>query len=172
MECICQAVRKIRRAFGMTQVDLSAKSGVSLPTIQNIETGRANPSLATLESVLKPLGLVLEIRKKEADWDVLSALGLPLVSRSGKKVELDPDLLINQIRLAAMELDGVDRLPDHERKLESFQALLLALKVHYPSMFNKRIVGSSLLEALIPDRPSGRVIKLKRVVERSLSEYL
>lgn len=57
-------VRSIRKAKGMTQVDLAEKSGTSRRMIQNIENGSQVPSVFTLELILEVLGCKLEVKKK------------------------------------------------------------------------------------------------------------
>jgi predicted transcriptional regulator len=44
-----------RKNLGMTQGELSALSRVSLATVQNIEAGRANPALGTVEKMCSAL---------------------------------------------------------------------------------------------------------------------
>lgn len=75
---ISEPIRETRRLLGISQTALAVRAGVSLATVQNIEAGRANPSLSTLERLLAPLGLGLAVEPRQADWDALAAFGLPL----------------------------------------------------------------------------------------------
>lgn len=59
---IGERVRERRKALGISQRDLSELAGVSLHTLSDLESGKGNPTLATLERVLLPLGLVLSIQ--------------------------------------------------------------------------------------------------------------
>jgi y4mF family transcriptional regulator len=59
---IGKQVRERRKALGISQRDLSELAGVSLHTLSDIESGKANPTMATLERVLTPLGMVLSIQ--------------------------------------------------------------------------------------------------------------
>ena len=52
-------LRQRREKLQLTQTELAVQVGVSLPSIQNMEAGRANPSLKTLEKVFA--GLDVEI---------------------------------------------------------------------------------------------------------------
>lgn len=54
-------IRDRRRTLGISQRDLSQIAGVSLHTVSDIEMGRGNPTVTTLEQLLAPLGLVLSI---------------------------------------------------------------------------------------------------------------
>lgn len=59
---IGERIRERRRALGISQRDLSELAGVSLHTLSDIESGKGNPTLATLEDILTPLGMVLSIQ--------------------------------------------------------------------------------------------------------------
>ena len=56
-----QAVRTARRARGMTQAELSAAAGVSRPQISTIESGLANPGMATVMRLLRALDCSLTV---------------------------------------------------------------------------------------------------------------
>lgn len=45
-----------RKTFGLSQQDLAEMSGVSLATIKDIERGKGNPSLNTVQKILDILG--------------------------------------------------------------------------------------------------------------------
>ena len=59
---IGERIRERRKALGVSQRDLSELAGVSLHTLSDIESGKGNPTLATLEAILAPLGMVLSIQ--------------------------------------------------------------------------------------------------------------
>lgn len=59
---IGERIRERRKALGISQRDLSELAGVSLHTLSDIESGKGNPTLATLEGILTPLGMVLSIQ--------------------------------------------------------------------------------------------------------------
>jgi transcriptional regulator with XRE-family HTH domain len=50
-------IRKIRLAKGMTQGDLCRKLEVDRGYMSNVETGKKNPTLATIERIAKALGV-------------------------------------------------------------------------------------------------------------------
>lgn len=56
-----QAIRAARRARGMTQAQLSAAADVSRPQISTIESGLANPGMATVMRLLRALDCSLTV---------------------------------------------------------------------------------------------------------------
>ncbi|MGE4234449.1 MAG: helix-turn-helix domain-containing protein [Bacteriovoracia bacterium] len=174
---IGQIIRLARKNLALSQVSLSALSGVSLPSIQNIEASKANPSLSTVEQLFSALGLRLRFEFKKASWQTLSELGLPLWTKKSngiKKTTNKSQALIQGIREACMELsysNESSKEDDFLRKKESIQALLLALKTHYPSFYKKHI-SSPLTENFDVEKPSGRLKKLRRQALAMVAEYL
>ncbi len=171
MKSLPEQVRSVRRALGLSQVALAAAAGVSLATVQNVEAGRSNPALGTLRSLLLPLGLDLEVVPAAADWDALADHGLPLAARRRPRVIPVEATLPGLVRRAAAE---VSRTPavDGERRRDALMALLLALRIHYPRLYQRWFGRSAWLRALTPDEPSGRIIKLARIARAALAEYL
>lgn len=55
-----QNIRKIRLAKGMTQGDLCRKLEVDRGYMSNVETGKKNPTLATIERIAKALNVSIE----------------------------------------------------------------------------------------------------------------
>lgn len=58
---IGQEIRKRRQELRLTQQALAEISGVSVRMIKSIEGNYANPSIKTVEKLLKSLNLTLEI---------------------------------------------------------------------------------------------------------------
>jgi predicted transcriptional regulator len=59
-------VMKQRREFlGISQLDLSEMAGVSLATIKDIERGKGNPSLSTVNKILMVLGLEITYQVRQ-----------------------------------------------------------------------------------------------------------
>lgn len=54
-----------RKALGISQQDLADMSEVAISTIKQIESGKGNPSLSTVEKIMDILGMEIkyEIRK-------------------------------------------------------------------------------------------------------------
>lgn len=58
-------IKKRRLSLRIDQRALSEISGVALHTLSNIEAGKSNPTVMTLNRVLDAVGLYIEIRAKE-----------------------------------------------------------------------------------------------------------
>lgn len=58
-------IRKRRMSLRIDQRTLSEISGVAVHTLSNIEAGKGNPTVATLERVLHVLGMELRIQIRE-----------------------------------------------------------------------------------------------------------
>lgn len=58
-------IRQRRALLSLTQQDLADYAGVSLRIIRSIESGRGNPSVATLSKIAEVLGLQLQLNIKE-----------------------------------------------------------------------------------------------------------
>ena len=58
---IAAVIRDTRRRRGLTQLELAHAVGVTRQSVVNLETGRANPTLATVLATLQALGLRLHV---------------------------------------------------------------------------------------------------------------
>ena len=58
---ILAALIEVRKSVGMTQKDLSEKTGIAQPDISKIERGMGNPSIKTLSRIADGLGMDLHI---------------------------------------------------------------------------------------------------------------
>jgi transcriptional regulator with XRE-family HTH domain len=172
MEDLLDSLRTIRQQLGTTQVELAYQSGISLPSIQNMEAGRGNPSIETLHAVAESLGLKLKFSAKSANWDNLAFLGAPLITLSPAIAVADLKSLLGTLKDACVELRYSDQVPDQERKLEALQALILALEGHFPKIFKKYCSSSTLICGLKPTVITGKLIKLRRIAIARLAEYL
>lgn len=66
---IGQEIRKRRQELRLTQQSLADISGVSVRMIKSIEGNYANPSIRTVEKLLKSLNLCLEIMETRQVMD-------------------------------------------------------------------------------------------------------
>lgn len=57
-------IRKKRDQMGITQQDLADRSGIHLRSINNLEGGKANPSLDTLLKIAEVLKLEVIVRSQ------------------------------------------------------------------------------------------------------------
>ena len=58
---IIQAIIDARKASGLTQKELSERTGIAQSDISKIENGNANPSINTLQRLAKGMGMRLRI---------------------------------------------------------------------------------------------------------------
>ena len=63
-----ETVRKRRKVLGISQQDLAEMSGISLPTVKDIERGTANPSLSTMLKILDVLGMEMTFRIRQNNF--------------------------------------------------------------------------------------------------------
>ena len=58
---IIQAMIDARKNAGMTQQELAERTGIAQGDISKLETGRANPSLKTLQRLAEGMGMRLKL---------------------------------------------------------------------------------------------------------------
>jgi len=58
---IIQAMLDARKAAGLTQKDLAARTGIAQADISRLENGNANPSLKTLQRLADGMGMRLKL---------------------------------------------------------------------------------------------------------------
>lgn len=158
---------QVRHARGISQGELAHRSRTSLATIQNIEAGRANPSLATLERIVHELGLRLELKNTPLDWGRLVSLGLPLLTTQATSVRADKDLLRNA--LSTLSAKTLQALAD-PRDVSALRSWLSALRGHYPRLWEQFAPHLSLW--IDKQKLSGPEIKLRRIALSKLADYL
>lgn len=54
---LAQTMKARRKFLGINQFDLAEMSGVSVATVKDIERGKGNPALSTVEKILEILGM-------------------------------------------------------------------------------------------------------------------
>ena len=163
----------LRRMHGYSQTHLATLSKTSLPTIQNIEAGRANPSLKTLQKIAQVLHCEIKIDSKPPNWDLLAWHGVPILTYTQNFIQTPTSkTLVKVISEACMAVLTHKSEPDQERKLEALQAVLIALKTHFPKFFEKKLKSVPSITELYPKKLSGRLIRLKRYALQRLCDYL
>jgi transcriptional regulator with XRE-family HTH domain len=162
-------VKQARLIQGMTQFELAVESGISLPTIQNIEAGKANPSIEVLTKIFSALGLNLTFEVPPFDLERAINFGVPLLSKKmNAKGEVTKELLKKECRKWLYHLHESTLTPRESIALISF---FMAIKDHWPTFFSE--IKSSFLEDLIEKyRKNGQCIKLRRIGIANLSRYL
>lgn len=63
---IGKIIRTRRQELRLTQQTLADMSGVSVRMLKSIEGDYANPSINTVEKLLRPLGMELSVRERGA----------------------------------------------------------------------------------------------------------
>ncbi len=65
LEEVINTIKERRFALGVTQESVASLSGVNLRTIKEFESGRGNPTFATLSKIADVLGMEIkmEVRK-------------------------------------------------------------------------------------------------------------
>lgn len=71
IQAISNAIVKRRKMLSVSQKELADLAGVSLHSIINLESGRGNPTLQLLLTVVEVLGMKMQLEVK----DVLSQAG-------------------------------------------------------------------------------------------------
>jgi transcriptional regulator with XRE-family HTH domain len=64
-QIIGNTIRKRRELLNLLQPELAAIAGVGLRTLQQVETGKGNPSIVILLKIIDPLGLTIRLLLKE-----------------------------------------------------------------------------------------------------------
>ena len=59
---LSDVIKERRAKLDLSQADLAEMTGVSLATVKDIERGKGNPSLRTVEKLLEVLGLEIVFR--------------------------------------------------------------------------------------------------------------
>ena len=60
-----EVIKARRNVLDISQQDLAEMSGISLPTVKDIERGLANPSLSTISKLLDVLGMEIVYRVRQ-----------------------------------------------------------------------------------------------------------
>ena len=160
--------KKKRKELGFSQVRLAANANVALPTVQNLEAAKGNPSIDVLSKTLDAIGYEMKIVPRLPDWDLLFSLGVPLMEK--KHYSRRPE----RRQVAPAILQAIDFLTQStgagfERQLDAVKAFVLALKTHYPSLYSG--IRPFLPAHFLPLHPDGRLIKLRRIALSLLARY-
>lgn len=57
-----EVIKSRRKVLGISQLDLAEMAEVSLATVKDIERGKGNPSLSTVNKLLGVLGLEMDFK--------------------------------------------------------------------------------------------------------------
>jgi transcriptional regulator with XRE-family HTH domain len=156
-------LKKLRQSLGLTQAELSRLAGVSVPLIQLLERGEGNPSLETLKLIGKVIGFDVQLNEKPANWPLLITAGLPLAGPHQTDATLTIWDVVREFSLAHAQAQN-------ERERDALKAMLLAIKMHYPSCYRRFFAHQGI--AIELGDVDGRVLKLSRMARARLSEWL
>ena len=168
---------------GTLPLFLSQKFGSARDDVWTV-LGNGDHRLALLIAVLGALGLELKAEPGPADWDQLAICGAPLMVREGavageeyytgtsSSVTPTAQKLLNSIRDACRELRDRQIGEPSERRREAVQALLLALRMHFPTFFREHLAGIELYEKPLSAPITGRTVRLTREAVAALARYL
>jgi transcriptional regulator with XRE-family HTH domain len=162
-------LKRLRITFRLTQVELAHESGVSLPTIQKIESGQGNPTLEVLEKILSALGLRVHLKSEEFNVSRAISLGVPLTGKKDPKATPSKEALRIESRKWIHQVLGGQL---SERDETAIWAVLLALKVHFPKVYSDFIASSEVEDILKEKSREGKIIKLYRIALGEVSQYL
>jgi transcriptional regulator with XRE-family HTH domain len=128
-------IKTRRKLIGLTQVELANLSHVGVATIQNIEAGKANLEVKTLEKILTVLGLELVAQRKQIDWNLWISLGVPLLrSEQTEQVRPDKSLLLSALPEL---LETLVRLEKSTREHTALISFVWALRDHFPTAYGR-----------------------------------
>ncbi len=165
---IADLIKTSRKTKGLTQMALAVKAGVSLPTIQNLEIGKGNPTLSLLEKIYKPLGCGIQTHRTEPDWSLLVQCGLPLGGSKTEPFKHPPshEELAEHLNLALSSPKLDDRVE------ASLASMIWAIYEYYPSFYQYCLDGSKA-QSLRKQYPlNGRILKLRRMSLEKLANIL
>lgn len=162
-------LRQARIEAALTQSECARLAGVSYQTIQMLESGKGNPTQDVLMRVSHALGYELSLRPRAFDWAELVPFGLPLLTYETSE-SLSWEDFSSKVQGAILALSVAEGGVNRERV--ALGALLLALRDHYPSRFERCFKGSFVKNWLKKQRFSGEVIKLRRVALERLARLL
>ena len=162
---LTKELKILRTAQGYTQHELAEKAGVSLPTIQNIEGGRANPSLSNIEKILGALNARLEIKINLESYDLLVLFNM----------DLDRFKKINLKEILIQIFENAKGTPFQDRDLELMVSLLSGLSSHYPLWIKNQKFDSKTLKkwtSLENKIDPSRLIKFRRIWLAKISQVI
>ncbi|MCP4129534.1 MAG: hypothetical protein GY754_00835 [bacterium] len=110
---------------------------------------------------------------EEPSWNVLFNFGLPLNISDTTINKYNYTTVVKNIIIASNFLLENKQNADYMRHFDSFKALLLALKTHYPSKFKEitKEAHTDLSSAFNLDTIQGKHIKLRNICLSNLSSY-
>jgi transcriptional regulator with XRE-family HTH domain len=163
---INELIRNRRKDLGLSQSQLAHEARVSLPTIQNVEAGKANLSQSTLGKIFEVLGLQLSIVSEDPRWEEGIALGVPLTGTIEGTFKSSKDFIRSLDDFLRSLPQKKESMLKETRNWEAFTGFLWALETHYPRTLQKLSYAKKarfLLAQNLKIFEPGRLIKLRRI---------
>lgn len=165
-----------RQKLGISQSHLAQLSGLSLASIQNAEAGKSNLSISNLASLLEVLGYDLQLVKRQVEWEQLAGYGLPILpaKTSVKRKQWDTAEFSKLLVAGCKEVlnSNSSSAKKLQREKEALQAMLLAIKEHYPHFFESHLSAFQIIDDIYPNEINGKLIKLRRIAIENLAKFL
>ncbi|MBI3018819.1 MAG: hypothetical protein HYY61_02895, partial [Deltaproteobacteria bacterium] len=142
-----------------------------LPTIQNLELGKGNPTLELLEKIGGTLNTSFQYVSQEPNWALLEQCGLPIYPEQEKwaKTKVIPLELAFQLRLA---IHFCEKKKTEERLKEALASLIWAIQHHYPTYYSYCLESAETKIFLMKYPLKGRILKLMKMASSGLSRIL
>ena len=162
-----QLIKDTRREYKLSQSELSSRAQVSLATLQNIEAGKANPSLSNLIAILDVLGLDLKLEQKSTSSDFLARIGVPI---GGFQNPIESHVYSSELLYKKLLLINPFSIKE-ERHRKALNSYLIAIQDHYPNFWEKI---KNHYEAWIQKEKNKNLLspKLRRISLSFLKELL
>jgi len=163
MELKSLDLQRRRKQLGLSQMQFAMAADISLPTLQNLESGKArNPSLDVIKKIASVLGLELTLSEPQPNWDYLAACGLPLLSQKHTSAPWDPIRLKLELIRAIQFLSNNSGHANARCQL-AVLAFADALTSHYPSFVKNNGLGFLIQYTKKNKSQLPKIIKLRRL---------
>lgn len=166
-------IKELRARRSISQRRLAVISNISFRQIQRLEKMQTDITVKKLDKFLNKFGSELKIKPKEPNWNVLFNFGLPLNIKNTSIKKYSYKKIKESIIAASDFLYENKYNVNYMRNYDSFKALLLALKTHYPSEFTKleNDFKIDFSKSFSLDKIEGRDIKLRNISLSMISDY-
>ena len=171
MRRIVDQIVSRRRLLGLTQTQLAGFSALSLPTIQNIEGRKANPSWTAVVRIMGVLGLELEWVPFRGSSQLLNQLlpwhECPIPPKCLDKSRAELDYLDQEshyffvsLKLNWLAHEDTGDFDDENKSSEKVQLLciLKAIERYFPSVFDRELKASLTRSPVLWDQYQKHVV--------------
>ncbi len=167
-------IKELRTKRKLSQRKFAELTNISYRQIQRIENSQSDITLGKFKKILGRLGLEIIIRAKEPDWNALHSIGMPLNLRDVSYKKYTYQAIVKNLIFASQFFIENREDVNYQRHYDSFKALILAIKIHYPTRFTK-IENDFNVDFSVSfelNNIQGRHIKLRNICIYDLSKYI